>query len=281
MRVGLVLAGGAVKGAYQVGALRALEKFFSPEEISVVCSASIGVINSYSFVTNRLPYAEATWRNINAVSKSVLVTQLLNSDYLLNVFSELSEKKIETEHFIVPLLNLRKRTLEYHNLSEVTQRDTMKRILRASVAIPPVCKAVKVGESHYLDGAVVEAIPIKEMEKYNLDYIICIYFDKATPVFSKTGISNRVVKICFDDETRLANGTCLTKKNTHKMITKGELQTKRILNFVFRNGKDNLPAIMEAIEHLDHLQSGGPKKMITTSRGLGVLNSITKTFIKH
>ncbi len=281
MKVGLVLAGGAGKGAYQIGALKAISKYVKPEDITVVCSSSIGAINSYAYVTGRLGYAEKQWRSINIISKNLIATQLLNSEFLFTIFAELAKKPVTTPRFLIPLLNLRKRTLEYMNLSEVKNSDEIRQILRASVAIPPICKSVKVGEKHYLDGAIVESIPVKKLEEYDLDYIICVYFDKATPVFQNLSISKKVIKICFDDETRVANSVSLSKKNVNKMLARGQTQTGHYLDYIFREGTDNLPVILKAIHQIDQLQTGGPKKVLTTSRGLGVLNSVTKVIIKH
>ena len=46
MNIGLVLAGGFAKGAYQIGALRAIREYFEPEDIEYVSASSIGIIPS-------------------------------------------------------------------------------------------------------------------------------------------------------------------------------------------------------------------------------------------
>lgn len=44
MHIGLVLSGGMGKGAYQIGALTAIDEFFNPSEFEYVSAASIGVL---------------------------------------------------------------------------------------------------------------------------------------------------------------------------------------------------------------------------------------------
>ena len=61
MHIGLVLSGGMGKGAYQIGALTAISEFFAPSDFEYVSAASIGVLNTYAFLTNNLPKARDTW----------------------------------------------------------------------------------------------------------------------------------------------------------------------------------------------------------------------------
>ena len=45
-KIGLVLSGGMAKGAYQAGALCAINEYFSPTDFDYVSSASIGTLNT-------------------------------------------------------------------------------------------------------------------------------------------------------------------------------------------------------------------------------------------
>ena len=56
MRIGLVLAGGFAKGAYQLGALQALSEFIPRSEIRYMSTASIGTLNGYAFATDQLEF---------------------------------------------------------------------------------------------------------------------------------------------------------------------------------------------------------------------------------
>ena len=52
--IGLVLSGGMAKGAYQIGALQAIDEFFKPSDFSFISSASIGALNSYAYLTHNI-----------------------------------------------------------------------------------------------------------------------------------------------------------------------------------------------------------------------------------
>ena len=57
-KIGLVLSGGMLKGAYQVGALKNIRERFSVPAFRYISAASIGALNSYAFLMDRLDMAE-------------------------------------------------------------------------------------------------------------------------------------------------------------------------------------------------------------------------------
>ena len=58
MNIGLVLSGGMAKGAYQIGALKAILNFLPIDEIKYISCASVGTLNGYAFAVNKLEHAE-------------------------------------------------------------------------------------------------------------------------------------------------------------------------------------------------------------------------------
>ena len=54
VKIGLVLSGGMAKGAYQIGALQAINEVFKPSDISYASAASVGAINTYLYLTEGL-----------------------------------------------------------------------------------------------------------------------------------------------------------------------------------------------------------------------------------
>ena len=66
MNIGLVLSGGMAKGAFQIGALKALNSFIPLKEIKYVSCSSVGVLNGYSYITGNLDKGEKAWRTICA-----------------------------------------------------------------------------------------------------------------------------------------------------------------------------------------------------------------------
>lgn len=74
MRIGLVLSGRMGKGAYQIGALAAINEFFDPTDFKYVSAASIGVLNTYAYLTNNLSQASNIWKSVNSKDRKYSIT---------------------------------------------------------------------------------------------------------------------------------------------------------------------------------------------------------------
>ncbi|MBR4852805.1 MAG: patatin-like phospholipase family protein, partial [Clostridia bacterium] len=70
MNVGIVLAGGFAKGAYQVGALKAIREFVPMEDVKYISCASIGALNGYAYATQKLEKAEEMWKGFCGTHES-------------------------------------------------------------------------------------------------------------------------------------------------------------------------------------------------------------------
>ena len=88
-KVGIVLSGGMAKGAYQVGALKAISEYFQPEDIMFISASSIGVLNSYAFATRKLEYAERMWKETICEDKNVFIAKLVKSAFLQKAIDNL------------------------------------------------------------------------------------------------------------------------------------------------------------------------------------------------
>ena len=62
--IGLVLAGGGGKGAYQIGAWKYLREAGLDRYVSAVSGTSVGALNAALFAAGDLEQAENLWRNI-------------------------------------------------------------------------------------------------------------------------------------------------------------------------------------------------------------------------
>ena len=82
MNIGLVLSGGMAKGALQLGALCALSEIIPLEEIKYVSCASVGALNGYAYMTNKLERAKQMWSELCGNGKKMGLTQFLRSDIL-------------------------------------------------------------------------------------------------------------------------------------------------------------------------------------------------------
>jgi len=63
--LGLVLAGGGGKGAYQIGVWKALAEYEVVQNISAVSGTSVGALNAALFLQGDIDIAEKIWLNLS------------------------------------------------------------------------------------------------------------------------------------------------------------------------------------------------------------------------
>ncbi len=249
MNIGLVLAGGMAKGAYQVGALRALSNYVPLNEIEYMSCASIGVLNGYAYATGNLDKAEQMWMNFCEDGEKLLINQVLRSNYLqesiLNICDP--EKPIDPT-FYCSLLDFGRRNIVYKDLSSVDM-DQLPLYLKASVAMPIFNRSVAIDDTSYFDGAMIDNIPVYPLIAHNLDYIICVYFDDTCYKFESTYFDNKVIKITFPCESMLKQSLVFKRDGIVQMIEDGYERTMQLLEPIFSEGYANLEHIYNAIEY--------------------------------
>lgn len=249
MNIGLVLAGGMAKGAYEIGALRALQNYIPFEQIKCVSSSSVGVLNSYAFVTGKLQQAEEMWESICVDNVRFPISKLLRSSLLQqNIRNLYNEKDIISSPFYCTLLETNGMRAVYKNLSTVKSSQYVD-YLRASVSMPIYNRSVRIGQASYFDGAMIDNIPVYPLLKHNLDYIICIYFDELSYKFEDTYFDNKVIRLVFSGGDPLRQSLVVDKVSVRRMIKIGESKTDQILSSVFAKGYDNLDHIYATIEN--------------------------------
>ena len=250
MNIGLVLSGGMAKGALQLGALYALSEFIPLEEIKYVCCASVGTLNGYAYMTNKLEKAKQMWSGLCNNGKMGLY-QFLKSEILQQSIIGLYEPNDSLpSEFYCSLLELSAMNIVYKDLSKV-DKDKLPLYLKASVALPVCNRAVQVDGSGYYDGATVDNIPVIPLLEREIDYIICIYFDDVCYKFENTDFDSKIVKITFPNETSIRQSFVFQQDSIDKMLEDGYERTKNILKQYFSDGYDNLEQIYRNIDLLN------------------------------
>ncbi len=248
MNIGLVLSGGMAKGAYQIGALRAIEKFVPKNEIKYMSCASVGVLNGYAYATDNLDCVEQMWKNICGDKSKTFITSVLKSNILQQDILELYDKSRQLScAFYTSLLDINHRNLVYKDLREVAS-DTVPLYLKASVAMPIYNKSVLVDGTAYYDGAMIDNIPVFPILEHNLDYIICIYFDDTCYKFESAEFDKKVIKITFPVENMVKQSVVFKPDSIEDMLKVGYEKTEQLLKNVFANGYDDIEYILNYIE---------------------------------
>ncbi len=281
MKIGLLLSGGFGKGAYQVGALKAMMKKIPLESVKVISATSVGCLNGCGFSAGDAHYAEYAWNAINKNSDSVLLTDLFKNGFLDEVAEDLSNKTCMTDFYVSVLkMGHKKRVVEYINLREVEDKMLRRDYIRASVAVPVISRSVKIDGYRYYDGGCVDNNPIKPMLNEDLDVIIVMCFDQTVEFTDDADIKSKLVNICFDDGIRISKEMYFTKKSIQSMISYGEEYTEAILAFVFGEGVDDLAEIKKRIKTLEEIQNGKKnRKSLTVAHFLTKFNKLTKKLV--
>ncbi len=279
MNIGLVLSGGMAKGAYQIGALRALNEFVPPNEIKYISCASVGVLNGYAYVTNNLDRAEQMWKSICNNDARIVISQILRSSMLQqnikNIYN--SDKKISST-FYCSLFDWNHRNIVYKDLSAV-DHNQIPLYLKASVAMPAYNRSVQCDNTSYFDGAMVDNIPVYPLLKHNLDYIICMYFDDISYKFENTYFDNKIIKVTFPCKSILKQSVVFQQDSIEDMIKSGYDRTRYLLKTIFSEGYENIDYIYRAIncmnqDHKDNIRITGD--VLVTN-----LNKITQRLTKR
>lgn len=242
MKVGLVLSGGFLKGAYQIGALRALSESPLSREISCVSAASIGAINAYAYMTDKLDLAERMWRSVK-YGPRCSVRSIVRSGYFESALSELySSEDVIRCSFSFPLVDLAEKRLVYWAFSN-HQRNAVD-YLRASVALPFCGAPVRIDGKDYCDGGLVDNIPINPLLNEKNDITICMYFDKYNYIFDVSEQDSEILKITFADDSIIRNSLCYEPSRVEKMISDGYRRMSEALRTVAGGTVD--PEIMKS-----------------------------------
>ena len=275
MKIGLVLSGGLAKGAYQVGALRAISEYFKPGEIEYISSSSVGALNAYAYATDSLDTAERMWLELTPAGEKKLVTKVMKSDYLKECTASLAEKRPLTKKQYISVFRLKEMDVLYVDVSKKDEEET-DLFLRAAVAIPVFSHAVKINGKKYYDGGTIDNIPVYPLVSLDLDYIICIYFDEYNYSFEAPGFDDRIIKITFNDNEKImSNSLWFTREGTEKMMADGYSRAKEVLELVLADGKENVEKVKEHVRELD-AQNPDKKLRVTVDVAINNLNKMMK-----
>lgn len=183
-KFGLVLCGGGAKGAYQMGALQALEEDGYLDDFCGVSGVSIGALNELILCCCGTTTGKKVWKTINP--STVFDVDLSMLDGREGVFSRgkmrellyqyVDFDKIRTAVYpiyvtVAPVDGLygegnayggMVNQAEYHKLNEKTDAEIVT-LMEATSALPVIYEDVSYGGVRYRDGGLLDNIPIKPL----------------------------------------------------------------------------------------------------------------------
>ncbi len=263
MKLGVALAGGGARGAYQIGAWKALIEHEVFEKIEAFSGASVGSLNAVMFAMGDYDLAYNTWMSLEKdtlfnLDKNILkriadekksfldhgvyststLEKLLGETVDFNLIKE-KEVYVATSHlgsenstfFDLFTMNYKhffkeNQQIEYVNLNEVDEEDK-KRYLMASCAIPVAFQPIKIGSETYYDGGLLDNTPYQPLIDAGCDKIIVIDLYTFSTMRVKK-ITDASVYTCFPKKS-LRGILDFKKKHTVRRFELGYLDMNKLL----------------------------------------------------
>ena len=214
MKIGLVLAGGGGKGAYELGVWKALDELKLTKYITVFSGTSIGAFNSVLFAMNDMKKADELWEEVTMdklvpISKSELIKRGLGL-YIGGKNLQLAKKFLnyKLEHGAIAndgAIEVVEKYLDFNKIKENNKicyaactklsdfsakyfkindfdEETGKKIVLASASLPLIYDCTEVLGEKYIDGGIADNIPIQPVYGENCNIIIVVLLSKEVQV---------------------------------------------------------------------------------------------------
>ena len=214
MKIGLVLAGGGCKGAYELGVWKALDELKLTKYITVFSGTSIGAFNSVLFAMNDMKKADELWEEVTMdklvpISKSELIKRGIGL-YIGGKNLQLAKKFLnyKLEHGAIAndgAIEVVEKYLDFNKIKENNKicyaactklsdfsakyfkindfdEETGKKIVLASASLPLIYDCTEVLGEKYIDGGIADNIPIQPVYGENCNIIIVVLLSKEVQV---------------------------------------------------------------------------------------------------
>ena len=247
MKKALVLSGGGARGAYQVGAYKALKKLNM--KFDIITGTSVGALNGIFIVMNKTRKLEKVWKNIkysNVYGKE-FEEELFNKEFITKQIKKyIKNKGMEItglEELFIKNINLKKiekSDMDYglvtfciEDLKPIylTKQQLLKgnieSYILASASIFPVFKVKEIEKKHYIDGGYCDQIPVSLALEMGAKEIIAIDL-KAPGIIKKIPKDTKVTTI--SPQNKICSIFTFEKKHAKKLIKYGYNDTLKKYN---------------------------------------------------
>lgn len=206
-KLGLCLAGGGARGAYQIGVAKRLEELCILSQISAFAGTSIGSVNAVLLATRNVDEALTLWKDIDpseihtaeSLFKRVMSEKIKIIDNGLfsiealrgRLWREIDFGQARSKEVYVTVSDSGKAEDSFLGLFKSTYRHFVKKdsqavyallsdhndedivdIIMASCSIPIIFPAVTINNRKYYDGGVYDNVPIEPLVQAGCDTII-------------------------------------------------------------------------------------------------------------
>jgi predicted acylesterase/phospholipase RssA len=257
IKTGIVLSGGIAKGAYQIGFCKALKKH-KKFDIKAISCASIGTLNGYAFLTDKINIAEDIWKSVNIESSKKMCNSIFKMRKIYEFIDSVCEENdvitspITTVCWSPPKIKakyIRLDGLDYSNL---------KSYLKASVSVPTLMNPVYINNENLYDGAIIDNTPIEPLFSFNLDLIIVIQFDGYIPQYCVNKAMCPLLFLNLQNSSKITDSFNLGKSQVESMIYYGFNTANDILDLI-ESRFDSYERFLNLISYLNSGLKENPK----------------------
>lgn len=278
MKIGLVLGGGGARGAYQIGVWQAFKELDIDKYIKVIAGTSIGALNGILIKQGDIKIAGKLWNEItkekilptdnkDLIKKSALInigSRNLNliKKYMPNIVDggdvsrsgllEIFDQYIDFEKLksddidlYVTCTEIPKLEAAYFKINNSSEED-MRKMLLATSAIPMIYKSEEINGKRYLDGGMVDNLPIQPVYGEGCDLIIVVPLAKDYVIDRNLYPNTDIIEIrpSLMEEGFIDGALEFTKDNSLKRMKLGYQDTIAQLSPIFKLAnfiRDNKP----------------------------------------
>ena len=281
MKIGVVLAGGANKGAYEIGVVRALAELFLPEDIRYISGSSIGCLSAYALATGKIEELANAWKDITPGHERRFFLKLsANQDALSKIRRFVCDEDSLSSELYFTLWNFSKRQIEYVRVNELPPAER-NYYLQAALSFPMFSKGVRIRNSIYLDGAPLDNIPVYPLLEQDLDLVFCVYFENRNFWFESDAFNKKVICLNrFPCQSRLNDMLIYDPAKADSMMELGYRYTHLTVEQLFTS--DSLAQIYRNLETARLCEQLAPERRIFTADSwLAAMNDLTKHMTKR
>ncbi len=170
MNLSVISEGGAMRGAYAAGVLKALYEHYGLKRIDFAGGSSAGVIDLAFYITGNLDGMERVWNDIVTTKEFLSFSPkriaagkpIMNLDYLMESCARngLSDEAIRNSNaeLIIPVTKVNTGKAEIYSSKEY--KGNLTELIAKSIAMPFVSGRNKVNGNVAIDGGMTAPLPI-------------------------------------------------------------------------------------------------------------------------
>lgn len=272
LKIGIVFSGGFAKGAYEIGFCKAILEYINIDYIKAVSGASIGAINAYGFINNKLDYLSHIWTNLEFKSAKEFFVKSDKRNVIYEYIENMQTDIVNSNNApcYINYIKVPNISLCYKNINK-EQSGNQKEFLKASISVPGLYNPIFVKEDYYVDGAFLDNTPISPLQNEDLDLIFVLRFDHAGEQYEDLQTDAAIIEIVFEDDKKLKDYFYFNSTLTNKLIEQGYRKSKDILDVVFKYGQD-----IEYIKSIAKIYNQESRNNLIPKSGEELVNKMNK-----